>query len=151
MGLQETIKNGIKDAMKSKDAVRLATYRALVSAMMNEAVAKGGTPQDALIDEDAMTVIMRIAKQRKDAIEQFTTAGRDDLADEDKAQLAIIQEFLPAQMNADEIKTVLARLQTELGITDVSKKNMLLGTAMKELKGKADGAVVKEIVDQMFT
>lgn len=150
MNLHETIKDGIKDAMKSKDAVRLATYRALTSAMTNEAVAKGKTPQDMLEDEDAMNVIMRIAKQRKDAIEQFTSAGRDDLADEDKAQLAVIQEFLPAQMSPEEIKATLTRMQTEMGITDVSKKNMLLGAAMKEMKGKADGSVVKEIVDSMF-
>lgn len=150
MSLHETIKEGIKDAMKSKDAVRLATFRALTSAMTNEAVAKGKTPQDFLSDEDAMAVIVRTAKQRKDAIEQFTAAGRDDLADEDKAQLVIIQEFLPQQLSEDEIKAELSRMQTEMGITDASKKNMLLGAAMKELKGKADGAVVKGIVDSMF-
>lgn len=149
MSLHETIKNQIKDAMKAKDEVRLMTLRGLSSAMTNEAVSLGRTPQDMLLDEEAMNVISRTAKQRKDAIEQFTNGGREDLANEDRAQLKILEEFLPAQMGRDEILKIAEAKKAELQI-DASKKNMLIGTLAKELKGRADGAIIKEVVESLF-
>lgn len=148
--LHEEIKNKIKDAMKAKDIVALNVYRGLVTAFTNELVATGKTPQDMLGDEQALAVIARTAKQRKDAIEQFTKGGRMDLADEDAAQLAILETYLPKLMDKGEVENIARTKQTELGITDPTKKGMLMSALMKDLKGKADGNVVKEVVDSLF-
>lgn len=149
--LHEEIKNKIKDAMKAKDTVALNVYRGLVTAFTNELVATGKTPQDMLGDEQAIVVIARTAKQRKDAIEQFTKGGRMDLADEDSAQLAILETYLPKLMEKSEVEEIAKLKQVELGITDPTKKGMLMSALMKDLKGRADGNVVKEVVDSLFT
>lgn len=148
--LHEQIKEKIKEAMKAKDTVALNVYRGLVTAFTNELVATGKTPQDMLGDEQAIAVIARTAKQRKDAIEQFSKGGRQDLADEDRAQLRILETYLPKMMDKGEIETIAKTKQAELDITDVSKKGMLMSALMKDLKGKADGTLVKEVVDSLF-
>lgn len=150
MSLQNDIKSKIKDAMMAKDAVRLDVLRGMSSAFTNELVAKGRKPQDELPDEEAMTVIMRLAKQRKESIEQFNAGGREDLAAEEQAQLAIISEFLPEMMGEDEVTKIASAKKETMGITDPSKKGMLMAELMKELKGKADGTVVKTVVDKLF-
>lgn len=148
--IQEDIKAKIKEAMMAKDAVRLEVYRGMSAAFTNELVAKGRKPQEMLTDEEALAVITRMSKQRKDSIEQYTAGGRADLADEEKAQLAVIETFLPELMGKDEVETIARAKQAELGITDATKKGMLMAALMKDLKGKADGTVVKEVVDGLF-
>jgi len=150
MSLHEQIKSEIKTAMMARDTVRLNVIRGLVTAFMNEAVATGRTPQDMLTDDEVLVVITRTAKQRRDAIEQFTKGNRSDLADEDCAQLKILEEFLPAMMGEDEVRKILEDKKQELGITDPTKKGMLIAEAMKILKGKADGDLVKKVVDSLF-
>lgn len=150
MSLHQEIKNKIKDAMKAKDTVALNVYRGLVTAFTNELVATGHTPQEMLGDDQALAVISRTAKQRKDAIEQFTKGGRMDLADEDSAQLAILETYLPKLMDKNEVEVIAKAKKEELGITDPSKKGLLMSALMKDLKGKADGLVVKEVVDSLF-
>ena len=148
--LHEQIKEKIKEAMKAKDTVALNVYRGLVTAFTNELVATGKTPQDMLPDEGALAVITRTAKQRKDAIEQFEKGGRQDLADEDRAQLAILETYLPKMMDKSEVEVIAKAKKDELGITDGSKKGMLMSALMRDLKGKADGNTVKEVVDGLF-
>jgi hypothetical protein len=148
--LQEQIKNNIKQAMIARDTVRLETMRGLSAAFMNELVAKGNKPQDSLSDEDALAVIIRLAKQRKDSINQFKKGGREDLVAEEEAQLKILEEFLPKMMDRSEILKIAQEKKTELGIDDPSKKGMLMAGLMKDLKGKADGNDVKEVVDSLF-
>ncbi len=150
MTLQETIKSSLKEAMMAKDAVRTTVIKGLMSAFTNELVAIGRTPQSALEDEEVLTVIRRNVKQRKDAIEQFTAGGRPDLADSEKAELAILETYLPAMMSKDDIRKIAEAKKAELGITDKSKLGMFVGTLMKELKGKADGADVKEVAESLF-
>jgi uncharacterized protein YqeY len=148
--LHEQIKLGIKEAMMAKDAVRLETMRSMSAAFMNELVAKGKKPQEMLNDEEALAVITKLAKQRKDSIEQFKNAGRGDLVAEESAQLAILETYLPKLMDKSEVEQIAKAKQAELGITDPIKKGMLMSALMKDLKGKADGTVVKEVVDALF-
>ena len=148
--LHEQIKNNIKEAMLAKDKVRLEVMRGLVTAFMNELVATGKTPQDVLTDEQTLTVITRLAKQRKDSIEQFKKGNRDDLVKEEEAQLAILETYLPKMMEKSEVEKIVLAKKEELGITDANKKGMLMSSIMKDLKGKADGALVKEVVDALF-
>ncbi len=150
MSLHEQIKGEIKEAMMAKDTVRLSVVRGLTTAFMNELVATGRTPQDFLSDEDVLKVITRTAKQRKDSISQFEAAGRQDLADEDKVQLAILEKYLPTLMSAEEVRPIAEAKKAELGVTDKSGAGKLTGMLMKDLAGKADGTVVKQVVDSLF-
>ena len=147
---QADLKEQMKDAMRAKDAVRLSVIRGLMSAITNECVAKGYGPDGSLSDEEMLTVITRAAKQRKDSIEQFEKGGRPELAEGEKAELAIIQTMLPAQMSHDEIVAAAQAKAAEMGITDKTGANQLMGSLMKDLKGKADGNDVKAVVDSMF-
>jgi uncharacterized protein YqeY len=148
--LHEEIKNNIKEAMKAKDTVKLEVMRGLVTAFTNQLVSTSRTPQEMLTDEEAMAVITRLAKQRKDSIDQFTKGGRMDLVAEETAQLAVLEHYLPTMMDRSEVETIAKAKQVELGITDPTKKGMLMSGLMKDLKGKADGTVVKEVVDSLF-
>jgi uncharacterized protein YqeY len=150
MTLHEQIKNNIKESMKSGDKVRLEVMRGLVTAFTNELVATGKTPQDLLSDEDAIKVITRASKQRKDSIEQFTKGGRMDLVDIEEDQLKILEEFLPKLMEESEIEEIVKNKILELTVKDLTKKGMFMSSVMKDLKGKADGSLVKEIVDRLF-
>jgi uncharacterized protein YqeY len=153
MSLQATIKSELVAAMKAKDQVKLAVMRGLSAAFMNESVATGGTPQTELSDEAALAVIKRTVKQRKDSIDQFIKGGREDLADSEKAELAILETLLPATMSHEEIKKVAEAKKAEMGVTDKSGMGKLIGAvskAIKESGGNADGADVKAVVESLF-
>ncbi len=150
MSMYETIKADLKEAMKAKDAARLNVVRGILSAFTNELVAIGKTPQDAVDDELALKVLTRAAKQRKDAIEQFEKGGRADLAEAEKVELVMLEKYLPQLMSEADIKKVVDAKKAEMGITDKAKAGQFVGAIMKELKGKADGMLVKKIVDASF-
>jgi uncharacterized protein YqeY len=151
MSLQTDIKEQMKEAMKAKDSVRLTVLRGALSSFTNELVAKGKTPQDELGDEDTLAVIKRLAKQRKDSIDQFEKGGRQDLADAEKAELEILEAYLPEMMGQDAIRPLAEAKKAEMGIDDSSKRGMLMGALMKDLAGKADGGDVKTVVDSLFS
>ena len=148
--LHEKIKNGIKEAMMARDALHLKAFRAMAAAFTNELVAKNRKPQEMLTDEEAISVITRLAKQRKDSIEQFRKGNREDLVKEEEAELAALETYLPKMMNKNEVEKIAKAKKEMLSIGDVSKKGMLMSTLMKDLKGKADGAIVREVVDSLF-
>lgn len=148
--LHQQIKESIKDAMKQKELVKLEVLRGIVTAFTNELVAAKRTPQDFLSDDEALAVIHRLAKQRKDSIEQYRAGGREDLAETEEAELVYINAYLPQMMLRDDIIKLALAKQKELSLTDPSKKGMLMGALMKDLKGKADGSEVKSVVDEMF-
>lgn len=148
--LHEQIKAGIKEAMIAKDALKLSSFRAMSAAFTNELVAKNKKPQDFLTDEEVIVVITKLAKQRKDSIDQFKKGGREDLVKAEEDELKILETFLPKLMDKSEVEKIVKAKQAELGITDATKKGMLMAAVMKDLKGKADGMVVKEVVDSLF-
>ncbi len=150
MSLHEDIKNSLKDAMKAKDAAKLRTVRSILTAFTNELVATGKTPQDTIDDAGGLSVIKRLAKQRKDSIEQYEAAGRTDLSEPEKEELAVLEGYLPRMMSQEEIRPIAEAKKAELGIDDKSKMGMLVGAVMKELAGKADGADVKAVVEELF-
>ncbi len=147
---QAELKEAMKDAMRAKDSVKLAVIRGLITAAMNEAVTKGKGPDGILDEGEMLSVITRASKQRKDSIEQFEKGGRPDLAEPEKAELAIIQTMLPAQMSHDEIVAAATAKAAEMDVTDKTGANKLMGMLMKDLKGRADGNDVKVVVDGMF-
>lgn len=151
MSLQETIKEQMKDAMRAKESQKVMTLRGLMSAFTNELLAGGKMPTDMLADDDALKVITKEAKKRKDSIQQFEDAGRPELAEDEKSELGILEAFLPELMGMDDIKVFAEAKKAELGMDDPTKKGMFIGTLMKELAGKADGNDVKTVVDGLFS
>lgn len=151
MSLHQDIRREMMQAMKAKDTLRLNVLRGLLSSFTNEAVSKKRKPDEELSDEEVLTVISRAVKQRKDSISQFEKGNRADLAEVENSELKILENYLPAQMSKEEIMSYVKSRQEELSMTDLSKKNLFLGTIMKELKGKTDGGTVKEIIDLIFS
>lgn len=150
MSLHTELKETLKTALKEKDEVRLRTVRSILTALTNEAVASGKTPQELLADDATLAVIKRLAKQRKDSIEQYTQAERMDLVEPEKAELVVLESYLPTLMSMEEIRPVVEAKAKELGIEDKSKMGILIGAVMKELGGKADGADVKAMVEDVL-
>lgn len=147
MTIHETIKKQIIDAMRAKDEVKLNTLRGLVVLFTNELMAKKST-EPFVDDTAALTLIKRSVNQHKDSIEQFEKGDRKDLAKKEKAELAVLEVFLPATMSkADIKKIVMAKIKSD-GVPDAKKLGQFIGGLMKELKGKADGADVKSVVEE---
>jgi len=149
--MHKKLKEELLVAMRAKDTVRLNVIRSLIAAFTNELVAKGRKPQEEVTDDEALTVIKRASKQRKDSIEQFRKGGREDLALTEEAELKIIESYLPAQMSREEIEKTARAMKEKMGVTDKSKAGMLMGVVMKELKGRADGNDVKAVVDALLS
>lgn len=151
MTLQEQIKEHMKDAMRAKEELKKTTLRGLMSAFTNELVAQGKMPTDTLSDEDVLKVITREAKRRKDSIQQFTEGGNEEMAADEKAELLILENYLPELMSEEEIMNFASAKKEAMGISDPSEKGKFIGSLMGELQGKADGALVKQVVDQLFS
>lgn len=152
--MHNKIQEQIPEAMRAKDEVRLTTLRGVLAAFTNEAVALKRKPQDKLSDQEAITVIKRLVKQRKDSVEQFRNGGREDLAKNEEAELKILEEFLPAQMSEEQIEKIarlkIEELKKQNGSTSSPQVGILMGAIIKETKGEADGAVVKKVVEKIL-
>ncbi|HXK37482.1 MAG TPA: GatB/YqeY domain-containing protein [Candidatus Paceibacterota bacterium] len=151
MSIQANVKEEIKNAMRAKDQTRLLVLRGMSTAFTNELVSQRKTPQDELDDAAALNVIKRLAKQRKDSIDQFTKGGRSDLAEHEQAELAIIETFLPKMLTRDEIRPVAVAKIAELGVSDKSGLGKLTGAVMKELGANVDGNDVRAVLDELLS
>lgn len=148
MSLKDRISEDIKTAMKAKDKVRLETVRSIKKVILEEESTARGKGQEGLTKDQELAVLTRLAKQRRDAIAQYTDANREDLAEKEAAELAIIEEYLPAQLSDEEIEAVIDDLIAKTGASSAKDMGKVMGPAMKELKGRADGAQVQAIVKQ---
>ena len=147
MDLKEKINQDLKDAMKSGDKIRLTVVRSIRALILE--FEKSGLGKE-LNAEEEIKMLSTAAKKRKDSIEQFRNAGRNDLADTEEAELKILMDYLPKQMNEDEIKNEVSRLASEIGAKSKEDFPKLMPLVMKELKGKADGKLVKSIVENFL-
>ncbi len=145
MSLREKIDADIRNAMLKKETLRLETLRMVKAKLLEKEVEKRVTPE-GMTGEDEMQVLLSSAKMRKESIEEFDKAGRKDLADKERSELEIIQEYLPKQMTREEIVKLVDDLAVKLGAQGQKDFGKLMGAAMKEFRGKADGKVVQEIV-----
>ncbi|MFA5838324.1 MAG: GatB/YqeY domain-containing protein [Candidatus Paceibacterota bacterium] len=148
--LHEQIQEQIRNAMRAREELRLSVLRGMLSAFTNELVSTKRKPSEILPDEDALGVVRRLVKQRKDSIEQFRAGKREDLASKEEAELKILEKYLPETMSKEDIKKVVLAKKEGMGIVDKSKMGILIGAVMKELKGKADGGDVKEVIEKIF-
>lgn len=155
MSLHQTIKDQIKDALRAKDTIRLETLRSLSAAFQNEIIMGKAQPaaDGTLADDAALALVKRAVKQHKDSIDQFVKGGREDLAAKEKEELAILESYLPQMMSREEVR-VVARARIEKlkadGAFDPKAGGKMTGMIMKELAGKADGADVKAVVDELL-
>lgn len=150
MSIHTDIKQKIAEATKAHDALRLSVLRGLSAAFTNELVSKKKSTNESLVDDEALVVVRRQVNQRKDSIEQFEKGGRKDLVKAEKAELAILEVMLPAQMSRDEIIKIAKAKKAALKISDKSKIGILVGAVLKETKGHADGSAVKAVVEELF-
>ncbi|MDJ0582378.1 GatB/YqeY domain-containing protein [Crocosphaera sp.] len=144
--LKERISEDIKTAMKARDKVRLETVRSIKKVIIEKETEVRPKGQDELTPEQELELLAQQAKQRRDSIEQYRQGGRDDLADKEAQELAIIETYLPAQLSFEEIEAVIDKIIASVGASSPKDMGKVMGPAMKELKGKADGKQVQEIV-----
>jgi len=148
MDIKEQIINDMKTAMKQKDALTLQVLRSLKSKLMEKEISERKEGEATLSDEQAIGVLMKAAKQRKESIDQFESGGRDDLAEKEKEELKIIESYLPAMMDEDEIRNVVNEKISQLGASGLQDMGKVMGVVMQELKGKAEGSKISAIVKE---
>ena len=147
MSLKERINSDLKEAMKSGDKTRLSVVRSIRALILE--FEKSGADK-VLSPDDELAMLTTAAKKRKDSIEQFRNAGRAELADQEEAELKILQDYLPKQLNENEVKSEVAKLAAQIGAKSKEDFPKLMPLVMKELKGKADGKIVKSIVESFL-
>ncbi len=147
--LTSQIKTDMMAAMKAREQIKVDTLRGAMTAFTNELVTKGRKPTEELSDEDAVVVLKRLGKQRKDSVEQFTKGNRPELAAKEAEELKIIEAYLPATVSREAIEKVARAKKDEMGV-DKAGMGKLMGAVMKEFAGRADGGDVKEIVTSLF-
>lgn len=146
MSLMQQIGEDIKTAMKAKDKLRLETLRGIKKVLLEKEVSVRPSGQTELTPDQEIEALSQIAKQRRDSIEQFTSAGRQDMADQEAAELKIIEEFLPAQLSDAEIAAAVAEVIAQVGASSAKEMGKVMGPVMAKLKGKADGKKVQAAV-----
>lgn len=148
MDLFEQISNDIKEAMKAKDKVKLETLRNIKKFFLEAKTAPGAN--DTLTDDAALKIIQKLAKQGKDAAEIYIGQGRQDLADEELAQVKVIEAYLPKQMSSEELEAALKAIIAEVGAVDAKDMGKVMGVATKQLAGKAEGRAISAMVKQLL-
>ncbi len=148
MNLEEKINEELKNSIKSGDKIRMETLRSIRAAIIE--FNKSGAGRE-LNEEDGLKILNSNAKKRKDAIVLYEQGNRSDLADKEKQELKIIEEFLPQQLSDDEVKNIIKKIKEEVGASDIKDLGKVMGPVMKELKGKADGGKVQQFVREMLS
>jgi len=148
MALFDQISEDIKSAMKARDKVRLETLRNIKKVFLEAKTAPGAN--DTLADADALKIISKLAKQGKETAATYTQAGRQDLADAELAQVEVLESYLPKQLSQEEIEAEVKKIIAEVGATSMKEMGKVMGTASKQLAGKADGRVISEIVKKLL-
>ena len=148
MSLELTINEAIKTAMREKDKVALDSLRAVKSQiLLLKTVAKGAD----VSAEQEIAILQRMIKQRKDSYEQFVSQNRTDLAEVEAAQMKVIEQFLPAQLTAEELEAEIKKIITETGAESIKDLGKVMGTASKALAGKSDGKSISEMVKKLLS
>lgn len=144
MSLQDQVMTAMKEAMKSKDSNALTSLRAIKSAILLAQTETGAKAE--LTEEDEIKLLQKLVKQRKDSAAIYTEQGRDDLAQPELDQAAVIEQFLPEQMSEEEITKVVSDIIAKTGATGMQDMGKVMGMASKELAGRADGKTISSIV-----
>lgn len=152
----EKLQEDLKNAMRSQDKVRLRTIRSLRAALQQKVIelrAEGtlGSDREDLTDEQSLSVVQKQAKQRRDSIEQFEAADREDLASKERDELAVIETYLPAQLSEEQIVEEVQAIVDQTGAEGMKDMGKVMGAAMSKLKGRADGTAVQQAARSILT
>ncbi|MFO7524174.1 MAG: GatB/YqeY domain-containing protein [Ignavibacteriaceae bacterium] len=148
MNLKDKINTDLKEAMKSGDKIRLQTIRSIRALILE--FEKSGSGKE-LTPEEEVNMLSTAAKKRKESIDMFRKAGREELAAQEESELGIIMSYLPKQLNEEEILSEVKNIAASLGVTSKEGFAKLMPAVMKELKGRVDGKIVKSIVEKFLS
>lgn len=148
MSLKDKINDDLKSAMKSGDKIRLATVRSIRALILEHE--KSGTGKE-MNPEEEIKLLSSAAKKRRESIEQYQSAGREELAAQEEAELKIIQEYLPKQLSEVEIQAEIKSIAADIGAVSKDDFSKLMPAVMKNLKGKAEGKIIKEQVEKFLS
>jgi len=149
MSLQTKVMEALKEAMKAKDTVALESLRAIKSAILLARTEAGASEE--LSEADELKLLQKLVKQRKDSATLYTQQGRNDLAEPELAQMAVIEKFLPAQLSEGEVEEALKGIIAQVGATSPKDMGKVMGAATKQLAGKADGKLISDIVKKLLS
>ena len=149
MSLQTKVMEALKEAMKAKDTVALESLRAIKSAILLAKTEAGASEE--LSEADELKLLQKLVKQRKDSAALYTQQGRNDLAEPELAQMAVIEKFLPAQLSESEVEEALKGIIAQVGATSPKDMGKVMGAATKQLAGKADGKLISDIVKKLLS
>ena len=149
MSLEQQIQEAIKEAMKAKDAVALSANRAIKGEILLFKTAEGGAKE--VTDGDILKMIQKLVKQRKEAAEQFIAGARQDLADNELAEAAALEKYLPKQLSPDEVKAKIQEIVAQVGATSIRDMGKVMGIANKALAGLSDGRTISGIVKELLS
>ena len=149
MPLELQIQQAIKEAMKAKDAVALSATRAIKGEILLFKTAEGGARE--ITDGDILKLIQKLVKQRKEAAEQFVAGGRQDLADNELAEAAVLEKYLPRQLSPEEVKEKVREIVAQVGATSIRDMGKVMGVANKALAGLSDGRTISAIVKELLS
>ncbi|OGH42442.1 MAG: aspartyl-tRNA amidotransferase [Candidatus Levybacteria bacterium RIFCSPLOWO2_02_FULL_36_8b] len=144
---KKDLQEELKQSMLARNELKTSVLRMLLSAINYQEIQKGGAGYEAN-EEDVMSVVQKEAKQRRDSIEEFTKAGRQELADKEQKELEILQKYLPEQLSEEEIKKLVDEAISQTGASNISDMGNVMGALMPKTKGKADGSLVSKIVKE---
>lgn len=148
MSLEQQIMTELKAAMIAKDEAALRGLRAIKAAILLAKTADGKSTE--ISEEDEMKILQKLAKQRKDSLDVFVQQNREDLAQKERDELAIIEKFLPKQMSEDELRAALQQIISETGASSAADMGKVMGAATKQLAGKADGKMISAMVKEIL-
>ena len=148
MTLEQQIQEAIKEAMKAKDTVALSANRAIKGEILLFKTSEGGSKE--VTDGDILKMVQKLIKQRKEAAEQFTAAGRQELADNELAEAAAMEKYLPKQLSVEEVTARIQEIIAQTGATSLKDMGKVMGVANKALAGLSDGRTISGIVKQLL-
>tara|TARA_B100001750_G_C15391735_1_gene537803 strand:+ start:59 stop:520 length:462 start_codon:yes stop_codon:yes gene_type:complete len=144
--LQDKLSNDLKEAMRSKDLLRLSTLRLIKAGIQNEEIARGKPLDDAAV----IDLVSRQAKQRQDSIEQFKKGNRLDLVEKEEAELEVVKGYLPQQLTVGEIENLVTEVIQKTGARSAVDKGKVMGALMPQVRGRADGSIVNSVVSRLL-
>jgi len=148
MSLVQTLNEHMKDAMKSKDKMRLSVIRMVKASLQNEAIRLG---VDNLSEEEELTILARELKQRNESITEFSTANREDLVEQLNAEIKILQTYMPAPLSEEELESIVKETIVEVNATSKKDFGKVMGSIMPKVKGKADGSHIQKLVHKFLS
>ena len=147
--LEQQIQEDIKAAMKAKDTVALAAARAIKGEILLFKTAEGGSRE--VTDADVLKMVQKLIKQRRESAEQYTAAGRQELADNELAEAAALEKYLPKQLSVDEVKARVREIISQVGATSIKDMGKVMGAANKALAGQSDGRTISSVVKELLS